>query len=84
MRDIVEWLRWQAGPRNIIPDHQMMLDAADEIERLRGVLAETVPDPEYRKMQDREIERLREEVEYWKHRYAKDHFPPRPQEGPHV
>jgi cobalamin biosynthesis protein CobT len=45
-----------------------MLDAADaleacqaEIADLRGLLAETVPDPEYRKMQDDEIERLREE-----------------------
>jgi hypothetical protein len=28
---------------------------------LRGLLAETVPDPEYRKMQDDEIERLRQE-----------------------
>jgi hypothetical protein len=28
---------------------------------LRGLLAETVPDPEYRRMQDIEIERLREE-----------------------
>jgi hypothetical protein len=27
-----------------------------------------------------EIERLRKELEYWKHRYAKDHFPPRPEQ----
>jgi small-conductance mechanosensitive channel len=30
---------------------------------LRGLLAETVPDPEYRKMQDDEIERLRDALE---------------------
>jgi uncharacterized sporulation protein YeaH/YhbH (DUF444 family) len=32
-----------------------------ENSELRGLLAETVPDPEYRRMQDIEIERLREE-----------------------
>lgn len=36
-------------------------DALREIAELRGLLAETVPDPEYRRMQDIEIERLREE-----------------------
>jgi small-conductance mechanosensitive channel len=61
-------LRRSAGA----PDHLRARDAereaADALEALqadnadlRGLLAETVPDPEYRKMQDDEIERLREE-----------------------
>lgn len=56
MRDIVEWLRWQAGPRNIIPDHQMMLDAADEIERLRSELEEERDRPSVRAVYDTALE----------------------------
>jgi len=57
---------WPDEPEEGEPTEYVRADlhaaALAEIERLRGILAETVPDPEYRRMQDREIERLREQV----------------------
>jgi hypothetical protein len=74
IKALVEWLRKRdaqvSGPMfGTVADALEALQA--EIMDLRGLLAETVPDPEYRKMQDDEIERLREERLAWKHRAEK-------------
>ena len=37
--DIVARLRFQASPRAILPSHDLMLEAADEIEQLRNQIA---------------------------------------------
>jgi hypothetical protein len=60
MTDLVKRLRHSREHTQAPRDTALMMEeAAAEIERLRGVLVETVPDPEYRRMQDKEIERLR-------------------------
>lgn len=64
MTDIVERLRWPAYP----PDPSgLMLIAADEITRLRGIIETLRAEREFEKQQA-EIEQLRAEIDEWRHR----------------